>query len=141
MRKLSAAGVPVGVNVSPMIPGLNDHELPSIVKAAAEAGAGWVHYLPLRLPGAVASVFVSWLERHRPDSKDKVVRLIRELRGGKLNQSEFHTRFQGQGEVAKRIRQLFEISRKKQGLPSVGPELSGRHFEVPGHKQLGLFDG
>lgn len=140
VRKLSAAGVPVGVNISPVIPGLNDHELPALVKAASGAGAGWVHYIPLRLPGAVASVFVSWLVRHRPHSKGKVLRLVRELRGGKLNQSEFHSRFQGQGEVAERLRRLFEISRKKQGLHSAGPELSGRHFEVPGHKQLSLFD-
>lgn len=140
VRKLSAAGVPVGVNAAPMIPGLNDHELPAIVKAAKEAGASWIHYLPLRLPGAVAPIFVSWLQRHRPHARDKVVRLIRELRGGKLNQTDFHTRFQGRGEVASRLRQLFEISRKKHGLSSSPPELSGRHFEVPGPKQLGLFD-
>lgn len=140
VEKLSSAGIPVGVNLSPMIPGLNDHELPSLVTAAAEAGASWVHYLPLRLPGSVGPIFLSWLERHRPNSKEKILRLVRELRGGQLNDNEFHSRFQGKGEVARRLRQLFEISRKKKSLPAVGPELLGRHFEVPGPKQLGLFD-
>lgn len=140
IRLLSKAGIPVGVNISPVIPGLNDHEILMILKAAKAAGASWAHYIPLRLPGAVASVFLSWLEIHQPNAQEKVIRLVRELRGGKLNNSEFHTRFQGQGEVAKRLRQLFEIGRKKVGLPSKGPELLARHFEVPGHKQLGLFD-
>ena len=110
VEMLSEAGVPVGVNIAPVIPGLNDHELPGIVMAAADAGARWVHYQALRLPGTVAPLFVSWLERHHPNAKSKVLRLIRELREGKLNQSDFHTRFQGRGEVARRLRQLFELS-------------------------------
>jgi DNA repair photolyase len=140
VRLLSDAGVPVGVNVSPVIPGLNDHELPAIIAAAAEAGAQWVHYIPLRLPGAVAPIFLSWLEQYKPHSRDKVVRLVKELRGGKLNETAFHSRFQGKGEVASRLRQLFDLGRKKVKLPSAGPELCSRHFQVPGPKQLGLFD-
>lgn len=137
---LSQAGIPVGVNVSPVIPGLNDHEMISILERAAEAGAVWGHYIPLRLPGAVSSVFVSWLERYRPHTRDKVIRLVKELRGGKLNQSEFHKRFQGQGEVARRLRQLYQLGMKKAGLSFSVPRLDPRSFEVPGPKQLGLFD-
>lgn len=137
---LAAQGVPVGVNVAPAIPGLNDHELPAILKAAASAGAQWGSYIPLRLPGNVVPVFTDWLETHKPNVKEKVLRLVKELRQGKLNQAEFHKRFVGQGEVANRLRQLFEIGRKAGGLSDRAPELSARHFEVPGPKQLGLFD-
>lgn len=139
VARLSEGGVPVGVNVSPVIPGLNDHEVPAIISAAKEAGAQWVHYIPLRLPGAVAEVFLGWLDEFEPNRKDKVVRLVRELRGGRLNQSRFHTRFQGEGEVARRLQQFFDLARKKVGLPSTGPTLTSEHFKVPGPEQLELF--
>ena len=139
IERLTEAGIPVGVMASPMVPGLNDHELPSILKAAADAGARWAASLPIRLPLAVAPLFLSWLERHYPERRAKVVRLIRELRGGKLNESEFHQRFKGQGEVAKRLQQLFELGRKRAGLKSGSPELKGDSFEPPHSQQLSLF--
>ena len=139
ISELGQAGVPVGVMIGPVIPGLNDHELPAILKAAAEAGAQWARYIPLRLPLAVAPLFVSWLERHRPHTKDKVLRLVRELRGGKLNDSRFHLRFQGQGEVARLLRQLFQAGLRKCGLTEEAPELSSRAFRIPGPQQMELF--
>ena len=84
IKALSAAGVPVGVMTAPVIPGINDHELPELLSAAAEAGATFAAYVPVRLPGAVRPLFEDWLERHYPDRKDKVLGRIREIRGGKL---------------------------------------------------------
>ena len=139
VRKLSEAGVPVGVNMSPCIPGLNDHELPEVLAQAAASGALWGHFIPLRLPGRVVDVFTDWLDRHRPNHKAKILRLVRELRGGKLNQSEFHARFQGQGEVAKRLRQLYQLGLRRAGLPAEPPGLSAESFRVPGPEQLELF--
>lgn len=140
ISRLSQAGIPVGVNASPMIPGLNDHEMPEILLQAAQAGADWGDYLPVRLPGAVAPVFTAWLREHFPDKESKVLRLIRELRGGLLNQAEFHQRFHGQGEVARRLRQLYNLGLKRAKLSGRAPELLATGFEVPGNKQLGLFD-
>lgn len=139
LTKLAQAGVPVGVNASPIIPGLNDHELPQLMSRAADAGALWGHYIPLRLPGKVAEVFTDWLETHKPNQKLKVLRLVRELRGGKLNQSEFHQRFEGLGEVAKRLRQLYRMGLKRAGLSDRPPALSADSFRVPGPQQLDLF--
>jgi DNA repair photolyase len=139
VTRLSEAGVPVGVNASPTIPGLTDHELPEILQQAALAGAQWGHYIPLRLPGKVSDIFVDWLERNRPHHKSKVLRLVRELRGGKLNQSGFHQRFQGQGEVARRLRQLYLLGLKKAGLSESPPSLSSDSFRIPGPRQLDLF--
>ena len=82
IRELTAAGVPAGVNVAPVVPGLTDHEIPSIVKAAAEAGAVSAAYVPVRLPYGVAPLFEDWLGRHFPDRKDKVLNRIRSMRDG-----------------------------------------------------------
>ncbi len=139
ITRLREAGVPVGVMIGPVIPGLNDHEIPAILESAAQAGAQWARYIPLRLPLAVAPLFVAWLERHRPHTRDKVLRLVRELRGGKLNDPRFHRRFQGEGEVAKRLEQLFKAGLRKSGLTPEAPTLSSRHFRVPGPQQMELF--
>src|SRR6185437_4704406 len=84
---LSRSGIPAGVMVAPIIPGLNEHEIPAILKAAAGAGARQVGYTMVRLPLAVAELFPDWLERHYPDRKDRVLGRIREMRGGKLNEA------------------------------------------------------
>src|SRR5205085_7522071 len=83
------AGVPVGVLVAPVIPGLNDHEIPAILSAAVAAGAAFAGYVTLRLPHAVAPLFEEWLGHHFPDRKDKVLGRIRDLRGGRLNDARF----------------------------------------------------
>ena len=91
------AGVPVGVLVAPIIPGLTDHEGPAILAAAAEAGASYVGWTMLRLPYGVGSLFEEWLENHYPLKKEKVLSLIRDMRGGKLNDKEFGSRMRGEG--------------------------------------------
>src|SRR5262245_23028752 len=111
ISQLKDAGVPVSVLVAPIIPGLNDHEIPSILKAAAEAGAGNAGYVALRLPYAVKELFAQWLEQHRPLAKDKILNTIRSMRGGKLNDSRFKVRMKGEGVTAERIERLFNISK------------------------------
>ncbi|MDQ3198135.1 MAG: PA0069 family radical SAM protein, partial [Verrucomicrobiota bacterium] len=82
IAQLRQAGIPVGVMTAPLIPGLNDHEVPTILQAAAEAGAQWAGYTVVRLPDAVAPLFERWLEEHFPERKEKILGRIRHLRGG-----------------------------------------------------------
>jgi DNA repair photolyase len=124
---LSAAGVPVGVMVAPIIPGLNDHEIPSILAACAKAGAKFAGYTIVRLPWAVAPLFEHWLDEHFPDRKEKVLGRIRHLRGGKLNNSEWSTRMHGAGIFAEQVRSLFEVGSRRAGLES-RPKLSTSSF-------------
>ena len=138
VRELTEAGIPVGVNVAPMILGLNDHEMPAILKAAAEAGAVSAGFTPLRLPLAVAPLFEAWLEEHRPLRKNKVLESIRDLRGGKLNEARFGSRMRGQGPRAENLRQMFHVTCRKLGLNQKSLELDSSHFQRPGD-QLSLF--
>jgi DNA repair photolyase len=138
MARLAAAGVPVGVLTAPIVPAINDSEVPQILKAAAEAGARHAGYTVLRLPGAVEGMFVDWLERWYPDRKERVLHRIREVRGGALNDSRFGHRMRGQGIFAEQFRTLFETFRKRYGLDQRGPELSTAAFRRPG-EQLALF--
>lgn len=123
IESLAAVGVPVTVMASPIIPGLNDHELPEILRQAANAGARAAGYIPLRLPGNVAPVFLGWLEEHYPERLAKVEARIREMRGGKLNNSEFYERFEGRGKGAEHLRQLFQIGLRRSGLRQEIPQL------------------
>lgn len=125
---LRRAGVPVGVLVSPVIPGLNDHEIPALLQAAAEAGAGFAWYTLLRLPHAVATLFEAWLERHFPLRKAKVLNQVRALRGGRLDDPRFGFRMRGQGPGADRLEALFELARRRAGLTADPPELSVAAF-------------
>ncbi len=138
---LTAQGVPCAVLVSPVIPGLTDHEMPAILKAAREAGAVSARFLPVRLPGAVAGLFQQWLAEHYPDRADKVLNRIRSLRGGRLNDPRFGSRMRGDGIFAEQMRALFETSCRKLGYPDEGPELSTAAFRRPPAPgaQLGLF--
>lgn len=139
IAQLSEAGIPVGVNAAPMIPGLNDHELPKILKAAAEAGARAAGYTPVRLPLTVLPVFTKWLETHRPLRKEKVLNHIRDLRGGKLNDPEFGSRMRGQGPFAEQLRQMFHLSCARYLLNVERIPLSTEHFRRAG-PQLDFFD-
>ncbi len=134
---LAQAGIPVGVNVAPVIPGLTDHEMPAILAAAAEAGAKWAGFTPLRLPGAVLPVFAEWLERTHPERAGKVLNRQRSVRGGKLNDSSFGSRMRGQGPYAEQFKKLFEIYTRKHGLNETSLELSAEAFARPG-EQLSL---
>jgi DNA repair photolyase len=116
VRELARAGIPVGVNVAPIIPGLTDHEIPHILEAAAEAGAGYGHYTILRLPLAVSQIFPAWLKTHFPDRAETVLGRIRSMRNGKLNSSQFGQRMSGEGILAEQIRQLFQVVCRRFGL-------------------------
>ena len=100
LRALSQAGVPAGVNVAPVIPGLTDHEIPAILAAAREAGARFAGHALLRLPYGVKDLFRDWLERSFPDRAEKVLHRVQEVRGGKLNDSRFGSRMTGEGVYA-----------------------------------------
>ena len=116
IRTLSAAGIPVGVMVAPVVPGLTDHEMPAILKAARDAGAQWAGFVVLRLPWAVAPLFEKWLEENFPDRKDKVLNRIRDLRGGKLYDAQWGVRGRGTGIFAEQIEALFDVTCRKLGL-------------------------
>ena len=114
---LHAAGIPVGVMVAPIIPGLTDHEVPKIVEACAKAGAQFAGYTIVRLPWAIAPLFEHWLDEHFPEKKEKVLERIRHIRGGtKLNDARWGTRTKGEGIFAEQIRSMFEISCRRFGI-------------------------
>ena len=139
IRKLSEAGIPVGVFVAPVIPALTDEEIPAILNAAADAGARYAAFLLLRLPEGVDEHFVRWLGAHFPERRDKVLARIREVRGGKLDDPSFHSRFRGQGEYAAQIRALFHAAARKVGLDRRPPPLSTAAFRRGGGMQGDLF--
>ncbi len=139
IHELSSRGISCGVLVAPVIPGLNDHEISTIVETAAEAGATFAGMIPLRLPGSVAPIFEDWLAEKLPDRRKKVLNRIRELRGGRLNDSRFGYRMQGEGVFAEQIEALFTAARRRYGLARRGPELSTNAFRRPGGHQLALF--
>jgi DNA repair photolyase len=135
MEKLAKAGVPVGVMVAPVIPGLTDHEVPAILQAVHDAGGRFAGYTILRLPLAVAEVFSAWLEQHFPERKEKVLNRLRSVRGGKLNEPRFGKRMRGQGIWSKLFHDVFALQRERLGLCSP-PELSTEHFRRPGERNL-----
>ena len=116
VKALSAAGVPVGVNVAPVIPQLTDRELETILEAAAGAGATHAAWTMLRLPREVAPLFRDWLAIHYPLRAEHVMSIVRQIRGGKDNESQFGVRMGGQGEFADLIRKRFAIACKRLGL-------------------------
>jgi DNA repair photolyase len=139
IRLLAEAGVPVGVMVAPVIPGLTDSEMPAILAAAAEAGATSAGYVVLRLPFAVKEIFVNWLETHAPSKKDRVLARVRDLRGGQLNVSEWGARLKGEGIFAEQIHDLFAVAVRRAGLNKNVPDFSTENFRRPGGTQLALF--
>ena len=137
ISQLRAAGIPAGVMVAPIIPGLTDHEVPRILEACAKAGAQFAGYTIVRLPWAVAPLFEHWLEERFPDRKEKIFGRIRDLRGnGRLNNSQWHTRMTGEGIFAEQIASLFEIGCRRVGI-SERPALSTAAFR-PTREQLTL---
>ncbi len=113
---LAAAGIPVGVLAAPMIPGLNDAELERILAAAAQAGAATSNYVLLRLPLELRQMFEAWLAQHFPDRARHVLNLVRETRGGALNDSKFHSRFGGSGVYADLLARRFARAARQHGL-------------------------
>ena len=139
IEKLAAAGIPVGVMVAPVIPGLSDHELPAIVAAAAAAGARHAGHIVLRLPHGVADLFEEWLAREQPLRAKKVLSRVRALRGGRLDDPRFGSRMRGEGPFAEQIGALFELACRRAGLPREHPPLSTAAFRRPTAPQLELF--
>lgn len=127
VEALSKAGIPVNVMVGPVLPGLTEHEIPALLERAASAGARTAHFTLLRLPYGVKDIFQDWLKEHYPDRAQKILNRIRDIRGGKLNDPNFHSRKKGQGEYAEQIRNIFALAKKRYGLTR-DFELSTEHF-------------
>lgn len=133
MRLLHEAGVPVGVSVAPMIPAINDHEIPAILDAAAAAGASRAFYTVVRLPYSVKEVFASWLDEYFPERKEKVLGRIRECQGETLSHGDFGKRMSGVGIWADHIRQIFQVSVARSGIGQRSiPPMSTAAFRRPG---------
>ncbi len=139
IKALSIAGIPVYVSVSPVIPAITDHEIEHILAAAAEAGAQAAFFLPVRLPWEVAPLFKAWLDAHFPDRAAKVMAIIRDIRGGRDNDPNFHTRFRGQGPWADLLRTRFHIACRKHGLTAGQAPLRTDLFRAPVGNQGQLF--
>ena len=139
IETLAKSGIPTGVMVAPVIPGLNEHEVPRILEAAASAGARFASHVVLRLPHGVKDLFTAWLERHFPDRAGKVLNRIREVRGGRLNDPRFGSRMQGEGIYAKQVHDLFDLTCRRTGLDGPRPVLSAAAFRRPQDGQLDLF--
>lgn len=139
IEELTAAGIPVMVLVAPVVPGLTDHEIPEIIKSTVSAGAKRAAYVMLRLPYAVSELFTEWVETHYPNRKNKILNRIKSVRNGKLNSAEFGKRMKGEGIFARQVKDLFEISCKKNGIFNSKIELSAEHFRNPEDKQQSLF--
>ncbi|WP_421729057.1 PA0069 family radical SAM protein [Brevundimonas sp.] len=141
IKVLADAGVPVGVGFAPVIPGLNDHELESILEAAAKAGAQTAMYVTLRLPLEIKDLFREWLADARPDRADRVMSLIRQTRGGKDYDADWSQRMKGTGPVAELIGVRFKAAIKRYGLDQQRHVLDITKFRVPAdaRPQLELF--
>jgi DNA repair photolyase len=141
IETLANAGVRVGVMNAPIIPGLTDHEIPTLVKAAVDAGASFAHYGLLRLPHSNTTLFTDWLERHCPDRKEKVLNRLKAMHNGELNDSRFGHRMRGEGIFAEQIKLLHRAACRQAKLERTDFKLETKHFRVPGRlKQDSLFD-
>jgi DNA repair photolyase len=140
VEMLARAGVPVGVMVAPIIPGLNDREIPAVLEAARSAGACEAGYTMLRLPHGVKDVFQEWLKLNFPEKLERIVGAVRAVRGGKLNSTEFGTRMRGEGNYAEQVRQMFHVFRERLGFGAKMRELRTEHFRRPGETQLSLLN-
>jgi DNA repair photolyase len=131
LRLLSEAGIPTAISIAPVIPGLNDGDIPELLMRAREAGAVDAAFVLLRLSGSVREVFLQRMAEAFPDRIDKITNRIRNVRGGKLSEGEFFKRYEGQGEHWRVIEQLFEVSRRKAGFPDGGEDHVPNTFSRP----------
>jgi len=136
---LAKNGIPVGVMAAPVIPALNDHELPEILRQASESGATSAGYTVVRLTWSLKELFQDWLEREMPDKAKKVIHAIQEIHGGELNSIEWHRRHSGVGEVAGHIAHVFQMFASKYGLTKKIVSGKPAPFLRYGHDQLRLF--
>jgi DNA repair photolyase len=131
VRALAAAGVPTAVMFAPVIPGLNDHELEAVLQRAAEAGAVGAGYVVLRLPLEIKDLFREWLAANRPDRAERVLSLIRQMRGGRDYDAQWGKRMKGEGPIADLIAQRFKMARRRFALDRPLPPLDARQFRLP----------
>jgi len=139
LERLASAGIPVGVSVAPVIPGLNDEEIPRVLAAARDAGATRAHWQLLRLPGSVKAVFEERLRAAMPERAERVLHRIRETRDGKLHDGRFDVRGRGEGEHARSIGALFDAVHARLGFQAGSPH-GPSPFRRP-RAQLPLFSG
>ncbi len=139
MSDLARHGIPVGLNLAPVIPGLTDQEIPALLKAAADNGATAAAFSPVRLPGAVEPLFTEWVRRTFPERAEKVLNRIRSIHEGKLNDSRFGSRMTGKGEIAKVVNDLFTLHASRYHLDRDWGELSTQHFRRDPDGQGELF--
>ena len=141
VRRLSEAGVPTIVMFAPSIPALNDHEMEAVLERAAAAGARGAGYVALRLPLEIKALFEEWLETDHPDRAQRVMSMVRQMRGGAAYNSAWGSRMTGQGPVADTMRQRFELARRRFGLDQALPPLDLSQFAPPPPQsdQLQLF--
>ncbi|KLT65823.1 PA0069 family radical SAM protein [Pedobacter sp. BMA] len=138
VEELSKAGIPMGVMVAPLVPGLSDHEIPNILKAIASAGAVKAGYTVVRLNGAIGQIFEDWLRKNFPERFDKVWHMIQSCHGGNVNDSRFGDRMRGDGNIAKMIRDNFRLHSRLNGLNQNDIILDHTLFKVP-RSQMTLF--
>ncbi|MCY1512996.1 radical SAM mobile pair protein B [compost metagenome] len=138
IENLTNAGLPTGLMAAPMIPGLNDHEMPAILKAAAACGAKSAGYTIVRLNGAIHEIFKDWLQKNFPDRFEKVWHQIQACHDGQVNDSRFGTRMHGEGNIAQIIRDTFKLHCKLNGLNETRISLNRDLFKVP-QAQMSLF--
>ncbi len=138
VRKLAESGVDVGVLTSPIIPGLNDIEIPKLVQAA-RAGAQFAGYGLVHLPYGLKELFADWVGATFPERAEKILNRIREMRGGRLNDPRFGHRMRGEGPFANGIAGLHRLACKRAGLPKGRFRLSTEHFRVPPRFELEQF--
>jgi DNA repair photolyase len=140
IRRLAEAGIPVGVNVAPVIPGLTDSEIPAILQDAREAGARYAGMILLRLPGPVKQVFEERIRAGFPLKADAIFAKIRRMRGGELSDPRFGSRMEGQGETWEAVQQLFTVWKRKLGYEEREPREGPTPFRRPDKTgQLALF--
>jgi len=139
VKELSENGIPVGVLIAPVIPGLTDHEIPKIIEESVIAGAQYAGYVMLRLPFGVKEIFEKWLDQYYPARKSKVLNRVLSVRGGKLYNPEFFNRQRGEGIFAEQVAKIFEVACRKNGIWRTSVELSSKNFKNPYEKQLELF--
>jgi DNA repair photolyase len=140
IKALSGAGIPTGVMTAPMIPGLNDHEMEAILEAASAAGATRAGFTVLRLPLEIKDLFQEWLRQHRPERAERVLSLIRQMRGGALYQSQFGVRMRGDGPIADLLNARFAVAVKRLDLNRVRYRLDSSRFRVPEEVRTALAD-
>jgi DNA repair photolyase len=139
VEALSKHGIPVLVNIAPIIPGLNDIEILKIAKAASEAGALGISHNILRLPGEVEAIFTNWLEQHFPDRKDKVLNQVRSVHGGQIQDTRFGRRMRGEGTIAESVKQQMQIAKKKYFSGRLVPPVRTDLFVNDHNRQQRLF--